>query len=174
MKTPAAALFLALTVAVLSPVLAGHTQFFYRDVTRQYQPLQAQLDTAFAQREWPAWNASTQSGVPLLANLHAGALAPWAPLFRALDFHRAYALTVALAWALFMAGLYRFLRGHLGVTPSLLGGLAGGLSGVVLGRRATCPSSPAWRACRGSWWPCARKTASPAWPRWRCSPACSC
>ncbi len=139
MKTPAAALFLALTVAVLSPVLAGHTQFFYRDVTRQYQPLQAQLDTAFAQREWPAWNASTQSGVPLLANLHAGALAPWAPLFRALDFHRAYALTVALAWALFMAGLYRFLRGHLGVTPSLLGGLAGGLSGVVLGATSYLP-----------------------------------
>lgn len=139
MKAPAAALFLVLPGLALFPVLSGQAQFFYRDVTRQYQPVQAQLDRAWADRELPLWNASTQSGVPLLSNLHAGVFAPWAPVFRLLEFHRAYAAVVALAWAGWMAGLYVFLRRRLGVASSAVGALTGGLTGVVLGATSYLP-----------------------------------
>ena len=139
MKAPAAAGFLVLTGLALFPVLRGEEQFFYRDVTRQYEPLQAQLDRAWSAGELPLWNASTQSGVPLLSNLHAGVFAPWGPVFRVLPFHRAYAAMVALAWAAWMAGLFAFLKRRLGVVPSLVGASAGGLTGVVLGATSYLP-----------------------------------
>lgn len=139
MKAWGAAVLLLLPALVLSPVLIGRTEFFYRDVTRQYQPLQAQLDRAWHERTLPLWNASTQSGVPLLANLHAGVLAPWVPLFRLLPFHRAYGLAVALAWGTMMAGLWVYLRSKLGAAPSLLGALTLGFCGVVLGTTSYLP-----------------------------------
>lgn len=139
MKARAAALFLVLTGLALAPVLSGHAQFFYRDVTRQYQPLQAQLDRAWAARELPLWNPGTQSGVPLAGNLHAGAFAPWAPVFRLLDFHRAYGWLVALAWAAWMTGLYVLLRRHVSAGASAVGALTGGLTGVVLGATSYLP-----------------------------------
>lgn len=139
MKVPAAALFVLVPGLVLFPVLAGQTQFFYRDVTRQYEPLQAQLDRAWASWEWPAWNSSTQSGVPLMSNLHAGAFAPWAPLFRLLPFPRAYGLAVALAWATWMGGLYALLRRGLRPAASAVGALTGGFTGVVLGATSYLP-----------------------------------
>jgi hypothetical protein len=134
-----AALFFLVPLLALAPVLAGRAQFFYRDVTRQYAPLQAQLELAWQQGELPLWNASTQSGVPLFANLHAGVLAPWQPIFRALDFHRAYGLSVALAWTALMLGLFVFLRSRVGAAASTVGALAGGLTGVVLGATSYLP-----------------------------------
>lgn len=133
------AVSLALAVVALAPALSGREQFFYRDVTRQYAPLQAQLDRAWTRGELPLWNDSTQSGVPLLANLHAGVLAPWWPLFRALDFHRAYAACVALALAAWMSGLYVFFRRRVEPAAASLGALAGGLSGVVLSATTYLP-----------------------------------
>jgi hypothetical protein len=133
------ALSLALAVVVLAPTLSGHEQFFYRDVTRQYAPLQAQLDRAWSRRELPLWNDSTQAGVPLLANLHAGALAPWWPLFRAFDFHRAYATSVALVLAAWLSGMYALFRRRVEPAAAALGALAGGLSGVVLSATTYLP-----------------------------------
>ncbi len=139
MKAWTIAAFLVLPALVLFPVLSGERQFFYRDVTRQYQPLQAQLDRAWADRSLPLWNASTQGGVPLLSNLHAGALAPWFPVFRLLPFHRAYGLMVTFTWAALMAGAFVFLRARLSGVPSVLGALGFGFTGVVLGTTSYLP-----------------------------------
>ncbi|MDP2275521.1 MAG: hypothetical protein Q8K32_32535 [Archangium sp.] len=139
MKAWAIAAFLVLPALLLFPVLSGERQFFYRDVTRQYQPLQAQLDRAWADQSLPLWNASTQGGVPLLANVHAGALAPWFPVFRMLPFHLAYGLLVTLAWAALMAGAFVFLRGRLPVMASVLGALSFGFTGVVFGATSYLP-----------------------------------
>ena len=129
---------LAAALVVGAPLWGG-AFFFYRDVARQYAPLQAQLDRAWAAGDWPFWNASTQGGVPLWANLHAGALAPHTLLFRLLDFHLAYAWAVALAWALLAWGTWAFLRRRVDAPEALAGALTFGLSGVALGATSYLP-----------------------------------
>lgn len=140
MKTRAAATFGLLACLGLWPVLRGDAAFFYRDVTRQYAPLQAQLDRAWSEGVVPTWNPSTQGGVPLLANVHAGVLAPWWPLFRALEFSKAYGWAVALAWAAWTSGLFVLLRRRrLGAGAALLGALTGGFGGVALSSTTYLP-----------------------------------
>ncbi|MBK7368271.1 MAG: hypothetical protein IPJ04_10265 [Candidatus Eisenbacteria bacterium] len=63
-------------LALFASPLTQRTAFFYRDVPRQYEPIQHQVGRALSHGELPLWNSSTQSGVPLLANVHAGALYP--------------------------------------------------------------------------------------------------
>jgi hypothetical protein len=130
---------LALSLVIVGASLWGGARFFYRDVTRQYEPVAHQLRTAWSSGYVPLWNASTQGGIPLLANLHAGALAPHTLLTATLPFHVGYAWAVALALALLGSGVWRLLRGLTGFVESTVGAAAVVLSGVMLGATTYLP-----------------------------------
>ncbi|MEW5742550.1 MAG: hypothetical protein AB1938_26770 [Myxococcota bacterium] len=137
MRPFAAALVLALVI--VGAPLWGGARFFYRDVSRQYEPLAHQLSQAWGRGDAPLWNASTQGGVPLLANLHAGALAPHALLTATAPFHLGYAWAVALALTILGAGMFRLLRDFVGPRESAVGAAAVVLSGVMLGATSYLP-----------------------------------
>ncbi len=118
---------------------SGAQQFFYRDVTRQYEPVQAQVTRAWRAFELPLWNASTQGGVPLWANPHSAVLSPLQPLFLFLPFHTAYALAVAVALGLGAAGTYRFARRHVSEGAATAGALTWLFAGVTLSATSYLP-----------------------------------
>lgn len=129
----------ALGLFVVGAPLWDGARFFYRDVTRQYAPLQVQLDRAWAAGELPWWNASTQGGVPLGANVHAGAFSPHTLLFRLAPFHLAYAWLVFFAWTGLALGTWRLLRHHVGPVEAAAGALVLALSGLTLGVTSYLP-----------------------------------
>ena len=132
-------LFFALGALLVGAPLWGGARFFYRDVTRQYAPVSSQVSRALSEGHLPTWNASTQAGVPLLANPHAAALSPHTLLFRLLPFHLAYAWTVALALGLLGWGLQRLLEPRVGVKAALVGSVVFMASGVALSATSYLP-----------------------------------
>lgn len=134
-----AAAWVSLAAVVIGPPLWGEGQFFYRDVHRQYEPVLHQVVSAFRHGALPFWNPSTQGGVPLLANPHAGALSPHTALFHALPFDLAYAWTCALALAALGLGTFQLLRRRATAGASLAGALTAMLSGVALSATSYVP-----------------------------------
>ncbi|MFN8588143.1 MAG: YfhO family protein [Candidatus Eisenbacteria bacterium] len=126
-------------LALFAGPLAQRGAFFYRDVPRQYEPIQHQVGRALSHGELPLWNSSTQSGVPLLANVHAGALYPLNLAHLALTPATAYAWLVWAHWVSLVLGAFVLLRGLVRTTPALLAAGALGASGIVLSATTYLP-----------------------------------
>jgi hypothetical protein len=131
--------WLLLVLALDWRALLGDEAFFYRDVFRQYWPLQEAVAASLARGELPFWNPSTQGGVPLLANLHAGVFYAPFRLFNLLEFHRAYAWLVWLHHASLGLGFQLALRGQVGRAAASLGAAAVGLSAYAVGAQNYLP-----------------------------------
>jgi hypothetical protein len=131
--------WLTVTAALDWRALLGDQAFFYRDVFRQYWPLQEAVASALAQGELPLWNGLTQGGVPLLANLHAGVFYPPFRLFGALDFHRAYALLAWVHHAALGLGFQLAFRAFGGRAAAAAGGVGVGLSAYAVGAENYLP-----------------------------------
>jgi hypothetical protein len=129
---------LALVVVGAGP-LFGARHFFYRDVSRQYEATAARLVAARAAHELPLWNPATQSGIPLWANLHAGAVAPHVVLTTSLPFSVGYAWAVLLALVALGVGSERLLRHFVPAASATWGAVVITLSGLVLGATSYLP-----------------------------------
>lgn len=103
-----------------------------RDVMHHYWPLQAAVTRAFAQGRLPHWDPTSQGGIPLLANIHAGVFYPPNVLYRALEFPRAYAWLLAFHLLVLGMGAWLLMRRYLGHGPALVGALALVFSGPVI------------------------------------------
>ncbi|MCC6652075.1 MAG: YfhO family protein [Candidatus Eisenbacteria bacterium] len=126
-------------LALFASPLTQRAAFFYRDVPRQYEPIQHQVGRALSLGELPLWNSSTQSGVPLLANVHAGALYPLNLAHLALTPATAYAWLVWAHWVWLVLGTFVLLRGLVRTTPAVLAAAALGLSGIALSATTYLP-----------------------------------
>ncbi|MBL9038374.1 MAG: YfhO family protein [Archangium sp.] len=124
---------LGLPLALYGGALFGDGAFFYRDVFRQYWPVQEAVSRAWASGHLPLWNDATQGGVPLWANLHAGVLSPSFIAFRVVEFHRAYAWLVWLHHAALVLGWYVALRARVSDVAAAAGAVAIGLSAYAVG-----------------------------------------
>jgi hypothetical protein len=129
---------LAVVIVGLGP-LTGARHFFYRDVSRQYEPTAARLVAARNAHELPQWNPATQSGVPLWANLHAGAAAPHTALTTSLPFRLGYAWAVLLSLVALGVGSERVLRKLVPPSAATWGAAVITLSGVTLGATSYLP-----------------------------------
>lgn len=129
---------LAAVIVGLGP-LTGARHFFYRDVSRQYEPTAARLVAARTAHELPLWNPTTQSGIPLWANLHAGAVAPHTALTTSLPFSLGYAWAVLLALVALGLGSERLLRHFVPAPAATWGAVVIILSGLVLGATSYLP-----------------------------------
>ena len=108
------------------PVLFGDQSFFARDVLIYYWPLRTAWVDAIAQGSLPQWAPHAQSGLPLLGDLHAGALYPPHLLYALFSFPTAYSWLLFLHHVALGVGMFAFLR-RIG-----LSGIAATAGGVVL------------------------------------------
>jgi Bacterial membrane protein YfhO len=128
-----------LLLTVASGLLFGGAVFsdeglYARDVMNYYWPTRHFAAESFRAGELPQWDASYESGVPALGNIHAAVLYPPHVLYQWLSFPRAYGWLIWLHHLAGGLGTYVLLRRlRLQLQPAVAGAFAFVLSGYVVG-----------------------------------------
>lgn len=117
-------LFLILSAVFLGDALLSGGAYLLRDVLTFHHPWQFAVREAVLSGRLPLWNHQTYCGIPLLANLQAGAFYPLHWLSWGLPFDRALTLEMMLHLTLAGALMYRFLRrAGAGSAGAIMGGV---------------------------------------------------
>ena len=130
---------MALPLAVCSLALFGRALFggealYARDVLHYYWPMRSAAAQLIGNFELPHWSPFAQSGLPFLADIHAGVFYPPHALYQLASFPRAYAWLVFLHHLAAGVGALVFFR-QLGAgrVAAVSGALVYMLSGYVAG-----------------------------------------
>ncbi len=127
------AVVVATSVLLVGATLLGNEAFFARDVLNYYWPLRTVWVEAVSQGHIPEWAPHAQSGLPLLGDIHAGALYPPHLLYLLMPFPTAYAWLFFIHHAALGLGMLVFLRRTLSEPAATGGAVALMLSGYVAG-----------------------------------------
>ena len=100
----------ATSLTLMAPAVLGSESFFARDVLIYYWPLRTAWVDAISQATLPEWAPHAQSGLPLLGDLHAGALYPPHLLYALFSFPTAYTWLLFLHHVALGLGMFAFLR----------------------------------------------------------------
>ena len=93
----AMALPLALcSLALFGRTLFGGEAFYARDVLHYYWPMRSAAAQLIGDFQLPHWSPFAQSGLPFLADIHAGVFYPPHALYQLVSFPTAYAWLVFL------------------------------------------------------------------------------
>jgi hypothetical protein len=122
------------SLALFGRTLFGGEAFYARDVLHYYWPMRVAAAELVRNFELPQWSAFAQSGLPFLADIHAGIFYPPHALYQFVSFPRAYAWLLFLHHVAAGIGALVFLR-QLGMArvAALCGALVYMLSGYLVG-----------------------------------------
>ena len=125
---------LLFSLALFGRTLFGDQALYARDVLHYYWPMHAAAAELIRRFELPQWAPFAQSGLPFLADIHAGVLYPPHVLYQLLSFPRAYAWLVFLHHlAAGVGALVLFRRMGTGRSAAVCGALVYMLSGYLVG-----------------------------------------
>jgi len=124
----------ACTLALFGRAVFGGEALYARDVLHYYWPMRSAAAQLIGNLELPHWAPFAQSGLPFLADIHAGVFYPPHALYQLVSFPRAYAWLVFLHHlAAGLGALVFFRRLGAGRVAAVSGALVYILSGYVAG-----------------------------------------
>lgn len=120
-----------LSLALFGEPLVGDDVYFARDVSTYYWPTRREVARQWVQGHLPQWDATHQSGLPLLADIHSAVLYPPNALYQWVSFPRAYAWLMFLHQLSAALGMLAFLRRWTSWPAATAGAIAFAYSGYL-------------------------------------------